>query len=126
MKTLIFWVSLFSMFLTGEAMACRECIKLGKNEPFIASSNVSFTKLMEDSMHLMEDRMSKADLKGKNEKIFIEMMIAHHQGALDMANSILVHSKDVTVQNYARSIISSQYNEILYMQTLLKNYDRKL
>lgn len=125
MKFVIFYMALISIFLTVEAMACRECIKLDKNEPFIASSSVPFTKLMEDSMHLMEDRMSKADLKAKNEKIFLEMMIAHHQGALDMANSILVHSKDATLQNYARSIISSQYNEILYMQTLLKKYDRK-
>lgn len=118
-------MSLISVFLTNEVMACRSGNKLSESEPFIASSSVPFMKLMEDSMRLMEDRMSTADLKAKNEKIFVEMMIAHHQGALDMANSILVHSKDKTIQNYARSIISSQFNEIQYMQTLLKTYNRK-
>lgn len=126
MKKSIFFFLLF--IFSHSTLACDTCIdpeaKSGGNKKidFIASSAIPFTKLMENSMHLMDTKMSDVQMKGSNEKIFLQMMLAHHEGAINMAYSIIAHSKDKTMINYARSIISSQYNEVLYMKTLLKSY----
>lgn len=72
-------------------------------------------------MHSMDTKMSAVDMDDKNnERVFLKMMIAHHQGALDMANSLIVHNENPELINYARSIVATQYNEMLYMQVLLK------
>ncbi len=120
--TKIIFLFIFNLCFSLNIMACTKCIELDANQGFIASSSIPFSKLMEDSMHLMDSRMNKIEYKGSNEKIFLEMMLAHHQGALNMAHSLLVHSKDKQITNFARSIISSQFNEVLYIQTLLKTY----
>jgi uncharacterized protein (DUF305 family) len=63
--------------------------------------------------------------KGKElEKIFIEEMIPHHQGAVDMAKLLL---EDKTITNtdlvgFANGIIKAQESEITTMKTWLKNY----
>lgn len=108
-----------SIFFSLSAFACNTCIGEKENQPFIATSGIPFPELMKTSMHLMDTKMEEVNTKQSNERVFLEMMIAHHQGALDMANSILVHSTNPTIQNYAKTIIAAQYNEIQYMKTLL-------
>jgi uncharacterized protein (DUF305 family) len=57
------------------------------------------------------------------EKIFLEEMITHHQGAIDMANLLLGDkSTKSTLKDFANKIISTQKPEIEQMKTWLKNY----
>ncbi len=69
-----------------------------------------------------------AGMKGKTgkdlEKVFLQEMIVHHQGAVDMAAELL---KDKTVTNpelvkFAQSIITNQNREIELQKTWLKAY----
>lgn len=68
--------------------------------------------------------MSMADmntqLKGKIgddfDKAFIEMMIEHHQGAIDMAILAKSNAKHDEIKTLSQDIISAQTNEISKMQ----------
>ena len=47
-------------------------------------------------------------------------MIAHHQGAIDMAKIELKYGKDPELKALARNIIKAQQPEIKFMQQWLK------
>lgn len=82
-----------------------------------------------DRMHqeMTDDHssMSMADmteqLKTKTgddfDKAFIEMMIAHHEGAIDMAKLTEANAKHDEVKKLGQDIISAQSREIDMMQT---------
>lgn len=108
---------------SSAAFSCPTCLGEKENTKigFMATSAISFNKLMEESMHLMDTKMSEVEMKGTPEKIFLKMMLAHHEGAINMAHSLLAHSKDKEMTNFARSIISNQTNEVLYIQAKLKS-----
>lgn len=48
---------------------------------------------------------------------FIEEMIVHHEGALDMANLALKNAKHEEIKTLAKNIIASQSKEIQDMKT---------
>ena len=54
------------------------------------------------------------------DKLFLEGMIAHHEGAIDMAQMI-VDSSNTEAKALAAAIISSQTEQIDYMKSLLAN-----
>lgn len=68
-----------------------------------------------------------AGMKGKTgttlEKVFLEEMIVHHQGAVDMAK-LLLQDKTIKpeLRDFANKIISAQNPEIEQMKSWLKNY----
>lgn len=84
---------------------------------------------MSDSGSSMGAMMSHMDdnLKGKSgselEKVFLQDMIVHHQGAVDMANELL---KDKTVRpelvKFANDIITAQTAEITMQKKWLKDW----
>ena len=47
------------------------------------------------------------------------MMIAHHTGAIEMANTEIVDGSNPDAQEMARTIVSTQQQEIETMQRLL-------
>jgi uncharacterized protein (DUF305 family) len=55
---------------------------------------------------------------GDVDQDFIQMMIPHHQGAIDMALVLLKHGRDERLRRLAQSIIVEQGQEITYMRTL--------
>ncbi len=58
------------------------------------------------------------DLKGDGfDKAFIEEMIMHHQGAIDMAKLVETNAKHDELKKLGQDIISAQSNEIDMMQT---------
>jgi len=50
---------------------------------------------------------------------FLQLMIPHHQGAIDMALIVLKYGHDKRLKRLAQSIIVEQGQEITYMRTLL-------
>ena len=52
------------------------------------------------------------------ERGFLEFMIAHHRGAIEMADAALAHSSNDVVP-FAQSIVQGQEAEIALMEDLL-------
>jgi uncharacterized protein (DUF305 family) len=53
------------------------------------------------------------------ERIFLTLMIAHHRGAIEMADSVLDRASNSTVLSFATAVVVSQESEIELMQSML-------
>jgi uncharacterized protein (DUF305 family) len=53
------------------------------------------------------------------DRMFLQMMIAHHQGAVTMGNAELADGENPEARQLAQRIITAQQREITEMQTLL-------
>ena len=53
------------------------------------------------------------------DRAFLTLMIAHHRGAIEMADAVLARSTNPQVTSLARGVLSSQAGEIDYMEQLL-------
>jgi uncharacterized protein (DUF305 family) len=75
------------------------------------------------SMPGMTDPQEMAKLEqAKNadfDKVFLDMMIKHHQGAIDMANTEVKNGSSAEAKKLAQQIIESQQAEITEMKGLL-------
>ncbi|MEO3829369.1 DUF305 domain-containing protein [Actinomadura sp. B10D3] len=56
---------------------------------------------------------------GAFDELYLKLMITHHQGAITMAKDVLDKGTDVTVQQMARDVQSTQLAEIDRMRDLL-------
>lgn len=78
-----------------------------------------------DHMTMSMDDMSKA-LEGKTgddfDKAFIEMMIPHHQGAIDMALLARRNAKHQEIKDLADDILAAQQKEIDMMNGWLESW----
>lgn len=62
------------------------------------------------------------EMKTQVDRTFIEMMIPHHQGAVEMAKMAISRAKNSEVKKLAQSIIKDQNREIQQMQTWYKQW----
>ena len=53
------------------------------------------------------------------EKLFLRLMIAHHNGGIEMAEAVLERTTNKTVASLARGMVKAQQSEVDYMQELL-------
>ncbi|HKU96796.1 MAG TPA: DUF305 domain-containing protein [Vineibacter sp.] len=87
--------------------------------PLVISTEVPFATLMTQAMDRMHADMAAARPTGDPDRDFLAMMIPHHQGAVDMAKIVLLHTQDPRIRNLAQSIITEQQYEIALMRNML-------
>ena len=82
--------------------------------------------VMDKKMTMMMNKMKEMKMSGNVDVDFVNMMIIHHQGAIDMATSEISAGKNDSIKSLARNIVKDQENEIATMRKWLeKNKDKK-
>jgi uncharacterized protein (DUF305 family) len=84
-----------------------------------AASDTASTKDFKAAHMKMMENMHM-EFTGNSDVDFVQEMIPHHQGAIDMAKVQLQHGKDPELRKMAQKIISDQEKEIAEMQAWLK------
>lgn len=72
----------------------------------------------------MDKMMRESDLRiinGKTDHDFAQLMIPHHQSAIEMSYALLEHGNDPALKAMARKIIEDQEKEIAELQIWLLN-----
>ena len=77
-----------------------------------------------DGMMKMDRDMMQGMMKQDADVAFICGMIAHHQGAIDMARVQLQHGKDPELRKMAEKIIADQEKEIAEMEEWLRKHQK--
>lgn len=76
-------------------------------------------------MDTMMQNMDTVSMKHSADLDFMQMMIPHHQGAIEMAHYEIKHGKNFEMIQLAKSIIAEQTNEIQQMHLWLQNNNTK-
>ncbi len=84
-----------------------------------AATSPYVKEVMAKMMSMHDGMMDASKLNGNADHDFLRMMIPHHQGALDMAESYLKFGKDEKVRKLAREIVVAQKKEIAQMEKWL-------
>ena len=69
-----------------------------------------------------QDMQRLTDAEGDEfDRLFVELMTAHHEGAVDMAVDVLAEGKDQIVIRMANDLIAEQNTEIARMEAVLED-----
>lgn len=75
------------------------------------------------SMEKMDVDMASMKPSGDSDVDFVKLMFPHHQAAIDMAKTELMHGNDPQMRRLAQEIITDQQSEIELMQVWLKQHE---
>ncbi|RUX25255.1 DUF305 domain-containing protein [Mesorhizobium sp. M7A.F.Ca.US.011.01.1.1] len=92
------------------------------NMPMDTANMSEASKKYVEAMKRMDAPMMQGIQTGDPDVAFVQAMIPHHQGAIDMARAVLQFGKDDQVKVWANQIITAQQAEIAAMQEWLKQH----
>jgi uncharacterized protein (DUF305 family) len=80
--------------------------------------NSDETRFLSENQAAMNKMMTDMTVKptGDVDRDFVEMMVPHHQGAVDMAKAELKYGHNEQLRQMARDIVASQQHEITEMR----------
>ena len=87
-----------------------------------ASGDPAWSEL-QHSMESMHEAIFSLKSTGNNDEDFVQLMLPHHQAAIDMAKAELMHGQDPQMRRLAQEIITDQESEIELMQLWLRQND---
>ena len=79
----------------------------GNEQAFISENDAAMNRMMAD----MTVKPS-----GDVNRDFVDMMVPHHQGAIDMAKALLIHGNNEALRRIAQEIVITQQQEIVAMR----------
>jgi uncharacterized protein (DUF305 family) len=81
-----------------------------EERPFLSENDAAMKKMMADMM---------IKPSGDVDRDFVEMMVPHHQGAVDMARAELKYGHNEQLRRLAQQIVATQEHEISVMRLAL-------
>jgi uncharacterized protein (DUF305 family) len=84
--------------------------------PSPSTNEPASTKAYRSAMNKMEQNMA-VTFTGDADKDFVAGMIAHHEGAVEMAKVELQYGKDPQLRKLAGDVIAAQTKEIAFMKS---------
>lgn len=90
------------------------------HEPDEHTDNEAVQAYREVNRRMHEDM--SIEFTGNPDADFARGMIPHHQGAIDMANVVLMHGEDEAIRDLAREIIEAQEEEIAFLRDWLAQH----
>jgi uncharacterized protein (DUF305 family) len=87
------------------------------------SVNMNMNNAMMQSMTGMMGKMDAMTMTGDFDLDFANMMIIHHQAAIDMSEVQVTKGNDPQIKTMAQNIITAQKAEIEKMQQMVKDYN---
>jgi uncharacterized protein (DUF305 family) len=79
-----------------------------------------------EDMAKMHESMMAMVPSGDADVDFVRGMIPHHQGAIDMAKTVLAHGKDPSIRALAEGIVKAQESEIQMMNKWLGDHKKSM
>ena len=86
----------------------------------IATHDANWIALMRN-METMHTAMTAVEPSGNSNADFVNLMLPHHQAAVDMARTELLYGTDPQMRRLAQEIITDQESEIQLMQLWLEH-----
>lgn len=87
----------------------------------MAMKDPNWEELM-GSMDRMHAAMASIQPSGVDDNDFVQVMLPHHQAAIDMAKSELIYGNDPQIRRLAQEIITDQQSEIQLMRLWVKQH----
>ena len=115
---------LASDIIMAQSTEVQEMQGLIRSNTLTGNTNASFRKNMDT---IMDNMMNKMEMPTGNltpdqaTQLYLKNMIAHHEGAVEMAKAYLKIGKNSRLLQISRDVIATQPKEIDEMKTLLKN-----
>lgn len=86
-------------------------------------TNTDETSEMKKLMDGMMTKMHQQKTTGNNDIDYANMMLQHHQGAVDMANLQISKGTNITLKEFSRKVIADQQKEITFMGEFISGND---
>lgn len=99
-----------SVFAHDSASHQHTTVAVTDETPFLSENDAAMTKMMNDMA---------VEPTGDVNRDFVEMMIPHHQGAIDMAIAYLRYGSNDQLKRLAQEIIVEQQQEVAAMRMAL-------
>jgi uncharacterized protein (DUF305 family) len=96
-----------ALFVLAIAASCAALAAGPDEKAFLAENQAAMAKMMK----AMEVKPS-----GDVDRDFVDMMVPHHQGAVDMARAELRYGRNEQLRRMAQEIIVTQQQEIVAMR----------
>jgi uncharacterized protein (DUF305 family) len=116
--------------ITAQTSEISRLKEIAKRLGVKVSTSPSHERMMRDAETLgmtmddmgMDMDMSELDGAKPFDRMFIDMMITHHRGAIRMARAELAKGTDTGLRTIARAIVSAQKREIVQMNAWRKQW----
>ena len=86
------------------------------------SSSTGRNNVMMLAMNATKNKMNEMKMTGDFDLDFANMMIVHHQSAIDMSQVEIDKGTDAQIRTMAQNIITAQNSEIGHLQAFIKGY----
>ena len=111
-----------SVTVTAISILAAMFLRAGTRISDNSSTDANWSELIA-SMDKMHMAMAAIKRSGNADIDFVRLMLPHHQAAIDMAKTQLLHGKDAQMRRLAQEIITDQQLEIELMQRWLKAHE---